>query len=92
MIDWYKIGAYLDACKLDVGEEGFLHVLAEAGIEEGAAQAFLELKEACNADPAIMDWLEVSDRVPEPVPFNFASMLSPQIFETAPRGYLVPSG
>ena len=93
MSDCYRIGGYLNACEVEFGEEGFLHVLAEAGIAEDTAQFFLQLKRVCNADPVLMDWLAVSDKVPEPaaweptgLPFNFASMVNPQLFKGEPCG------
>ena len=96
VVVWYKMGMYLNVCRGEVEDEGFLHVLEEAGIPEDNAQAFLQLWEACSASPAIRDWLEVSDKVPGPVewgsvqlPPNFAAMVNPQLSETESGGFVL---
>ena len=90
VVVWYKMGMYLNVCRGEVEDEGLLHVLEEAGISEDNAQAFLQLWETCSATPAIRDWLEVSDEVPEPVeggssvqlPPNFALAVNSHLSET----------
>ena len=87
VVTWYKMGMYLNVCKGEVGDEGLLHVLEEAGISEDNAQAFLQSWEDCSATTVIRDWLEVADTVSGSaeggsvqLPLNFASLVKPQFF------------
>lgn len=61
VVSWYKLGAFLNACTDGLEPEGYQHVLAGSAISESFAQTTLDLWSVCSANPAIMDWIMVSD-------------------------------
>ncbi|MCY4522949.1 MAG: hypothetical protein OXC13_19515 [Caldilineaceae bacterium] len=76
VVVWYKMGTYLNVCREGLEPEGYLHVLAASDISEQFAQTCLDLWEACNANPAIRDWIEVSDRASNAAVWDSMQLLS----------------